>query len=162
MILTELPMLIAAFAAVGTGMIAGFFMSFSDFLMRSFRLAPDPAGIEVMQIINREVLESWTVRMLWFFLWITSGLAAYALFALDGAVAVLLVAAAGFYVTGVAAVTFRRNIPMNEKLAGFDRDTADGARYWREYVRVWTYWNSYRAAGSGAAAACYVAACVLA
>jgi hypothetical protein len=44
--------------AFAMALVAGVFMAFSDFVMRSLRVAAPGAGIEAMQQINREVYGS--------------------------------------------------------------------------------------------------------
>ena len=44
------------FAALGTGLMAGFFFAFSDTVMGALRRLPQAAGISAMQSINVVVL----------------------------------------------------------------------------------------------------------
>ena len=43
---------------VATGLVAGVFLTFSDFVMRSLRAAEPAAGMDAMQWINRVVYRS--------------------------------------------------------------------------------------------------------
>ncbi|WP_078569715.1 hypothetical protein [Thioclava sp. F36-7] len=45
-------------ATLATGLVAGVFLTFSDFVMRALGRAELAAGIEAMQMINREVYRS--------------------------------------------------------------------------------------------------------
>ena len=66
---------------------------------------------------------------------------------------ILAVAAALLYVAGTVVITFRRNIPMNDRLETMDPAAEATARYWRAYVRDWTRHNHVRTATALAAAA---------
>ena len=44
--------------AMATGLVAGVFLTFSDFVMKSLFAAEPAAGTEAMQIINRKVYNS--------------------------------------------------------------------------------------------------------
>ena len=45
-------------SVIACGLVSGVFLTFSDFVMRSLDRAETAAGIEVMQVINREVFRS--------------------------------------------------------------------------------------------------------
>ena len=84
----------SAVAVIGCAMVAGLFFTFSDFLMRSFHRADAVAGIEVMQILNREIFRSVTMVLLWGMMVLTGALALYGFFFESGFVADLFLAGA--------------------------------------------------------------------
>ncbi len=148
-------------AVIGCGVVCGIFLAFSDFVMRSLGKAKITGGIEVMQIINREVFRSLFVPLLWAMLATSIGLAAYAYFYLAGAASHLVLAGAALYVAGVLVVTFGFNVPMNEQLDQLDCDSSEAAKYWTgTFLPRWTAWNYVRAIASGGAAVCYLLACI--
>ena len=131
---------VLAYALVG-----GVFLAFSDFIMRALSLTGGPGGAEAMQQINIAVFR-------WIFMTLFLGLAAvsvmagaYAVFRLEGATAVLTLAAAAVYLFGCFDVTVVFNVPMNEALAGMDPTQEPARAYWSgTYLPRWTFWNSVR------------------
>lgn len=150
-------------AAIGLAMVAGFFLTFSDFLMRSLRLAPVEAGVEVMQIINREVFRSITLVLMWSTLGLSLLLAVGAVACeLPNTSTALVVTGAASYFFGVLVVSYARNLPMNARLASMHASDETTSTYWKnEYLERWGAWNSVRALASGAAAACFLLALIL-
>lgn len=159
---TSWLLIVLAIAMIVCGVISGFFLTFSDFLMRSLKLAKTAAGIEVMQIINREVWKSLTIFLLWGMVALSVVLAGYAVAQLNGALAGWMIAGGVLYFVGVLVVSYGFNIPMNHRLAGMAFAGHDAATYWHEsYVDRWVFWNYVRAITSGAAAVCFFIACLL-
>jgi uncharacterized membrane protein len=69
------------FAVLAYALVAGVFLAFSDFIMRSLALTGGVGGVEAMQVINREVFR-------WVFMTLFLGMAAgsVALAAMRGSV----------------------------------------------------------------------------
>jgi uncharacterized membrane protein len=140
-------------AALGCGLAAGVFFAFSAFVMDGLARATPAAGIAAMQGINRRA-----PAPAFLLAWLGTALVCFVA-AVWTAVAggerrtILVVAAALLYVAGTVVVTFRRNVPMNDRLDALDPSDAEAARYWRVYVRDWTRCNHVRAATGLAAAA---------
>jgi uncharacterized membrane protein len=145
------------FAALGSGMMGGFFYTFSGLVMPSFDLQPVPAAIAAMQTINRVVLNP-----LFFLLFFDSAALSLALLALAIAGAVPALAAVGgiVYLAGVIGVTVAANVPMNNSLAAVVPASGEGERVWAEYLRRWTVWNHVRAASGALALALFAASLV--
>lgn len=150
-------------AAIGLSMVAGFFLAFSDFLMRSLRLAPVEAGVEVMQIINREIFRSITLVLMWSTLGLSLVLAVAAVaYKLPTTPLALVVTGASLYFFGGLVVSYARNLPMNARLASMHASDGATSIYWKhEYVERWVVWNSVRAFAAAAAAACFLSALLL-
>ncbi len=146
--------LLIQLSIIAYALVAGVFLAFSDFIMRSLALTSGNGGVEAMQVINREVFR-------WVFMTLFLGMAAvsvviggYAWFALSGPASLIILLAALVYLVGCFGVTVVFNVPMNEALAG--RDLASGAAqsYWLEtYLPRWTFWNTVRTFASTASAA---------
>lgn len=145
------------FAGLAVALVAGVFLTFSDFVMRSLAGSAPAAGAEAMQHINREVFGSVFMVLL-----MGSGIAALGIAGLGvvqgGAPGRWMVVGGALYVAGVMAVTVLRNVPMNERLARMDHRTDVAQDYWRHYARDWTRWNHVRSVASLAAAASYLQA----
>lgn len=145
-------------AGLASALVAGVFLTFSDFVMKALIAAEPAGGIEVMQRLNRTVFRSVFLALFIALAPVSIGLAIYAIVALAGPAAAWSVAAAVIYVPGVFLVTAFGNVPMNQRLDGMDHRSAEAADYWRAYGRVWTRWNHVRAVGSVATAACFLMA----
>jgi uncharacterized membrane protein len=138
---------------LGCGLNAGIFFAFSTFVMDGLARADAPAGIAAMQSINRRAptppfMLVWLGTAL-----LCAVLAVRTVVSPGGTRAVLAVAAGAIYLAGSIAVTFARNIPLNDALDRMDPADADTARFWMDYVRRWTALNHVRTAASLAAAA---------
>ena len=144
-------------AAVASAVLGGVFFAFSDFVMKSLAKAQAPAGIEVMQIINREVFGSLFGRLLWAELLIALLLAGYACLHFDRRSSALIVAGGALYVFGVGAVSGAFNVPMNNRLDVMDLSTAETALYFKNrFVSDWSFWNHVRTLACVAATTCYL------
>lgn len=64
-----------------------------------------------------------------------------------------LIVGGGLYLVGTVGVTIVANVPLNDRLAAADPESADTARFWRHYVSRWTRWNHVRTAAALAAGA---------
>ena len=64
------------------------------------------------------------------------------------------------HVVGTFGVTLVFNVPRNDALAVVDPASAEGARLWAGYVRIWTAWNHVRTVAAVAAAAALTVALV--
>lgn len=145
-------------ASIATALIAGVFLTFSDFIMRSLGSAQAEAGVEAMQQINRKVYRSIFMLLLIGMVPVSAAAVAYAGWLAPDEVAAWLAAGGLLYVGGVFAVTAIFNVPMNKRLDAMDPAGAEAAQYWPAYTGAWTGWNHVRSAASLAAAACYLVA----
>jgi uncharacterized membrane protein len=146
---------------ISTALVAGVFLTFSDFVMRSLNEAKTSGGIEVMQGINREVFKTLFMVLLIGMWPVSAGLGAYAyLTHIDNGGPAIMTAAL-IYSVGVIGVTLIFNVPMNNRLAAMDHDSPDGATYWTDvYFPRWTFWNWVRAIAAGVSSVFYLIACL--
>lgn len=146
--------LVLQFAIIAYALVAGVFLAFSDFIMRSLALTSGSGGVEAMQAINREVFR-------WVFMALFLGMAAislliggYAWISLSGPSGFLILSAAIVYLIGCFGVTLLFNVPMNEALAGKVLSMEATRDYWLQiYVPRWTFWNTVRTVASTVSAA---------
>ncbi|MET7363072.1 anthrone oxygenase family protein [Streptomyces sp. NPDC005562] len=142
--------------ALACGLAAGVFVAFSTFVMKGLAALPPAQGIAAMNRINVAAV---TPAFMAVFLGAT-GLCAvlavvtFVLWPDEGTVELLLGSA--LYLFGAFGVTVVANIPRNDALAKVDAQSAEGAAYWRSYVREWTAWNHVRGAAALAATACFI------
>ncbi|SPJ26133.1 anthrone oxygenase family protein [Palleronia abyssalis] len=132
-------------AVLAYALVAGVFLSFSDFIMRSLSRTSGSAGVEAMQTINREVFR-WVFMALFLGLAVASiGLAAYGGIVVRGGVGMLMMLAGSIYLFGCFGVTIFFNVPMNETLARMIAAEHATSAYWTgTYLPRWTFWNTLR------------------
>jgi len=155
----DIPVPILTFvAALGAGLIAGFFLAFSATVMWALERQPAAAGISAMQAINVVVLNP-------IFLGVFFGTAILSLvldvialvrFAEPGSG--YLLAGSLLYFVGTFLVTLLFNVPLNNRLAAVKPDSAEGKAVWDHYLRVWTAWNHVRTVAPLAAMAAFILA----
>jgi uncharacterized membrane protein len=135
-------------AAVGCGLMAGFFFGFSALIMRSLALQPPAAGMAVMQTINVAVFNAW------FGVAFVSAPAACVLALIlalrrrPDASGRYVMAGTVCYIAGTLLVTALFNVPRNDALAAVTPTAAVAPDLWASYLREWTLWNHVRTAGA--------------
>ncbi|WP_163265965.1 DUF1772 domain-containing protein [Chelativorans alearense] len=154
----RIAFILTFFAAIGAGLMAGLFFTFSTFAMQALGRIPADAGIRAMQEINVTIQNP-----LFFVVFFGTPLLGLVLGVLavagwNGASSAFMLAGAVLYVVGTFLVTVVFNVPMNDTLASLDPASGAGADYWRQYLARWTAWNHVRTATSLAALACFIAA----
>jgi len=130
-------------ALVGTAMIGGVCFCFGTAIMGSLQRMPGGQGATAMNLINVRIQNP-------LFLLIFMG-TAFVCIAL-GIIALVkdspgkwwLVAGAALYLVGVIVVSFAINIPLNDKLAAIDPNSAAGAAEWTKYLANWNPANNVR------------------
>ena len=131
---------LVAYAAIG-----GVFLAFSDFIMRSFDLVRNQAGIETMQVLNVEIIRSGFMVLFMGLAILSLVIVVYATVNLGGTVRLLLTGAGLSYLVGVFVVTAAGNVPLNNRLAAMDPSTAQTLAFWKQtYMTRWVNLNSLR------------------
>ena len=151
--------IVVQISVIACGLVSGVFLTFSDFVMRSLDGAKTAAGVEVMQVINREVFRTVFMVLLLGMSALSPFLMAYAYVGVSGAASVLIGAGGAIYLIGVFAVSLIFNVPMNKRLDRMDYAGAEAAAYWNgTYMPRWTFWNYVRAIAAAASAICFLTA----
>ena len=149
-------------SVIACGLVAGVFLTFSDFVMRSLDSSRPAAGVEVMQVINREVFRTVFMVLLLGMSAASPLLAGYAYLTLSGPASAWVVAGGALYLGGVFGVTLVFNVPMNQRLDAMDCSGAGAVSYWATtYMPRWSFWNHVRAIASAAASVCFLVAGIL-
>ena len=138
----SLSLLIAA--TLGSGLMAGLFASFSNFMMKALASISPPRGIAAMQAINQTI-----VRPAFLAVFLGTGVLGFLAVLLGWAHWGLEARAWGLsgsivYVLGSIGVTIAFNVPLNDRLAEIDADSGAGSKMWEIYLREWTRWNHLR------------------
>src|SRR5258707_8966969 len=126
----NLILVLTLVSALGCGLIAGVFFSFSGFVMKALAQLPPAQGIAAMQSINIVVINPMFMTAFFgtaaaclllavslFFRWRKPG-AAY------------LLAASLLYLVGTILVPILFNVPRNDMLATVAPTSAEGASLW--------------------------------
>lgn len=143
------------------GLIAGVFLSFSDFVMKGLGAAQSAAGMEGMQYINRKVYGSLFLVLLMDAAIMSLVVASYAYFWMTGSGTTWLIAGCASYFMGVFMVTVLANVPMNKRLDLTAPETEEGQAYWHHYLSVWTGWNHIRTLFSALSSVCFLVGCIM-
>ena len=133
-------------------LIAGVFLSFSDFIMRRLAQAPGTAGPTSMVVINRTVFHSIFMVLFIGLLVVSVALAQLALWQLNGIALSLVLAGSLSYGLCVFAVAGLGSVPMSNRLSTMSGSMEETAIYWLDFVQLWTRLNNIRSAVSAIAA----------
>ena len=140
MIKMLLPWL-TALAALGNGLMAGFFFAFSAVTMKALGRLPPEQGVAAMQSINVVVLNPWFFTAFFGTAAVSLILAACAFLDWNMPGAIYLLGGSVLYLVGVVVVTIAFNVPLNDALAAVEPNGAAAAELWARYLSVWTAWN---------------------
>jgi uncharacterized membrane protein len=145
--------------ALGSGLMAGVFFAFSNFVMPALARVTPAEGIHAMQAINVTVLNP-----VFLSIFMGTGLAAIAaiVIALAGwhGTSTYTLLGGGIYLLGSVAATMRRNVPLNNALARVTQADALSDAIWKNYLRDWTRWNHVRAIACTAALILFILAII--
>lgn len=144
--------------ALGSGLIAGLFFTFSIFLMTALNRLPPAQGIAAMQSINTTILNPLFGLVFFGTAAASIVLAISALRRWGEPGAAWLLAGSVLYLVGAILVTIVFNVPRNNALAALDPNSADAASQWATYVSSWTAWNHLRTVGTLAATLSFIMA----
>lgn len=136
------------FSAIGCGLLAGLYFSFSAFINSALGRIETPAGIAAMNSINVVIVRSPFMPV-----FLGSSLAALILAGIallqwhqPGSAAIF--AGGVIYVVGMFVCTMVFNVPLNNALLAVDPASANGADVWAKFLREWTFWNHIRTVAS--------------
>jgi len=142
--MNQLHIILLVIAVLGSGLMAGLFSSFSNFIMKSLANISSASGISAMQSINIVIVRP--VFLLVFF-----GTGVICLLALvlgwpeQNTMARLFGSmGATMYILGGLGVTLAFNVPLNNRLAVVEADSDAGEKMWKIYLVKWGFWNHVR------------------
>ena len=144
------------FCAVGIGIMAGVYFTFSTFAMRAFAEMDTPSGIAAMQSINEVIQRSLFLPL--FFATSLASLASIALYFTVGDGTGWAALGGAVYFVGMFLCTVVFNVPLNNRLDAVDPASEAGAEMWQVYLRTWTMWNHVRTVACTAAMVLFILA----
>lgn len=130
--------------AIGAGLMAGVFFTFSNFVMPALAKLSAEQGTAAMQSINIEAINRWFMAALFGTAAACLVLACLSFRSLGDPRALLRVGGAVVYVVGVIVVTAAFNVPRNNALAALDPVATASAAVWSRYLGEWVFWNHVR------------------
>jgi len=145
-------------AALGSGLMAGFFFAFSATVMWALGRIPPASGIAAMQAINVVVLNPLFLGTFFGTALLSLVLDIVALMDWSAPWSGYLVAGSLLCFVGTFLVTLLFNVPLNNTLAAMKPDSTEGKAVWTHYLRVWTAWNHVRTVAPLAAMAAFILA----
>lgn len=138
--MSNVSALLTLAAIVGSGVMAGLFLIFSNATMKALNTLPPAQAISAMQAINRIIINP---VFLSFFIGTT--LCSLSLLGLSIQGGDLWTAlGAGIYLVGGFFITVRCNVPLNDQLAAFNPNNKNAPEIWSHYLRHWLQWNHVR------------------
>ena len=146
------------FCALGCGLMAGVYFTFSTFAMRAFAKIDTPSGILAMQSIN-QVIQTSLFLPLFFATSLASLIAIGVSVVADEAPGTAWAAMGGaVYFIGMFLCTILFNVPLNNRLDAVDPESDEGAEMWALYLSTWTPWNHVRTVACTIAMALFIVA----
>jgi len=142
--INNLLLALTLLSALGSGLIAGTFFAFSNFVMGALGRIPSAHGAAAMQSINVVVLNPVFLGVFVGTAVVCALLAVTALFRWQEPGALFLLVGALLYFVGTFLVTMVFNVPLNDALAAVVPDSTEGASLWARYLSTWTNWNHVR------------------
>lgn len=144
-------------AAVGSGLMAGIFFTFSVVVMPALRRRPPAEAMAAMQTMNEVI-----VNPLFVVVFVGTGLVSATAIVLalvgPGRSGALAAAAGGVLYLVALVVTGTANVPRNDALDAADPASATDSALWTRYLREWTAWNHVRTVSTTAALTLFVLA----
>lgn len=140
--------------AVGCGVMAGVYFTFSGFVMRALSALGHAEGIAAMQSINRVILSSGFMPLFFGTSVASLALAIWGVVRWGQPGSVLLIGGGAIYVVGMFIVTAAFNVPLNNTLDAVAPTAPEASRIWSDYLQHWTLWNHLRTV-------CSLAGCAL-
>jgi len=154
-------LLLTAFSVIASALVAGVFLAFSELVMRSLHKAERPAGIEAMQIINREVFKTLFMVLLIGMAFVSVALIWLGWTFWQGTPSYWIIAGGVIYLLVTFVVTLAGNVPLNVKLDGLAHTDPKTATYWsHSFYKHWIIFNHIRTLGAAVASCCFLLACL--
>tara|TARA_R110002072_G_scaffold21260_3_gene75839 strand:+ start:1075 stop:1566 length:492 start_codon:yes stop_codon:yes gene_type:complete len=155
-------LVLTTFSVIACALVAGVFLTFSDFVMRSLNRTAGAGGIEAMQVINREVFRTLFMVLLIGMAVVSPILMAIAWWRMDGATQALVLSGGALYLVLVFGVTVAGNVPLNARLEAMSPTSAEAEPFWSNtFYPRWTRLNHVRTLGAAAASVSFLLACLI-
>jgi uncharacterized membrane protein len=145
-------------AVLGSALVAGVFFAFSTFVMDALDRIPPAQGINAMNQINETVVRPGFMIAFVGTAILALVLGVYAVLNWGDRHATFLLVASVLYIVGTFVLTMVHHVPLNDRLADVDPNSAAAASEWRHYFDGWVPWNHVRTIAPLASTALYAVA----
>lgn len=142
-------------AMLGSGVVAGIFFTFSNFVMQALARLPKAHGAATMQTINITVINPAAMIAMFGTGLVFIVAAILGVMNTEGTAFWLYLGGALLYVIGCVGVTIGGNVPLNERLAKLDPESDKAEEFWDFYMVRWTRFNTVRTIASALACLAY-------
>ena len=129
-----------------SGLIAGFFFTYSISVMLGLKKLSDREFLSAMQSINKEVL-NWFFFLVFFGTLILLALSYFQMFSKNKLLFTILLISFIVYGIGVILITGMMNVPLNNQLEAFQitSETEQNIQKMRQtFEKPWCFWNNVR------------------
>lgn len=145
---SSLLIIIGVLTALGSGIVCGFFLTFSASVMRALDALGPAAATRAMNSINVSVVRPPLMIALFGTGLLSIAMIIVMMFVPSGFATPLLIIGALVYVIGNPVLTMAYHVPRNNALAATDPDSPEVGEQWRRYYREWTAGNHIRTLAS--------------
>jgi len=135
-------------AAIGSGLMAGIYFTFSVFVMRAFNKIDAPHAVTAMNAINQTILNSLFMPLFFVTSIISLFLIIFSFSHWNESGSHFIFYAGTIYLIGMFFCTIIFNVPLNNSLAELNLDKANVNMAWSHYYKHWTNWNHLRTMSS--------------
>jgi len=135
-------------AALSSGVMAGVYLAFSGFIMRSFNQLGAAQAIAAMNAINITIVRSVFMPVFFASTIFSMCLIVASIVYWDEVGAGVMLIAGVVYLMGMFFCTVVFNVPLNNSLATFKGEAGSLQQVWDQYYKVWTGWNHVRVISS--------------
>jgi len=154
--MNQLHIILLVIAVLGSGLMAGLFSAFSNFIMKSLSKVSSQSGISAMQSINIVI-----VRPAFLLVFFGTGVISLVAVVLGWQVFNMLACTffcmgAATYILGCLGVTMAFNVPLNDRLAAVNPSSKEGGQMWQIYLVKWVFWNHVRSLATILSTLCLV------
>ncbi|MGQ0542534.1 MAG: anthrone oxygenase family protein [Blastocatellia bacterium] len=156
--MNKLILVLTIVTALGSGLIAGAFFAFSNFVMKALGRIPSAEGMHAMQSINVVVINPVFLGVFMGSAVLCVVMVIFSVFRWQDAGSAYLLVGAVLYFAGTFLVTLFVNVPLNNALAVSDPASSVGQDMWANYLANWTFWNHVRTVAALASTASLIAA----
>ncbi len=142
--MNQLHIILLVIAVLGSGLMAGLFSSFSNFIMKSLTKLTPESGISAMQSINIVIVRPAFI-LVFFGTGVLSILAlVFGWQELNNMARLFGSMGSAMYILGGLGVTMAFNVPLNNRLAVVNAGSKEGEEMWQLYLIKWVFWNHLR------------------
>jgi uncharacterized membrane protein len=138
------PYIATLVTAIASGLVAGAFLVFSNFVMQALRRLPPAQGMTAMQTINVTVINPLFMTLVFGTGLVCIVLAVLAAVGAGDWESAPVIAGGLLYAVGTVGVTIAGNVPLNDRLERTRPDEPGSNEFWAEYLTRWTRWNTVR------------------